>query len=190
VVAEPDGDAVPEGTGADPADPDALARRDPIGALAAVAGYDDPERWWEDVVEHQIAESTDDPMAPFEAIASAMGVVRQAAPEPPPREKLHEDRREAHMRQALRTARRTHDRVAVVCGAWHVPALTDPLPPVAIDSQRNIVDSRDKTVVLLGVEDLIIVEADDALLVCRRDRAQEVGKIPERLRRAGLESLT
>ena len=134
-AAEPDGDAAPEGTGADPADPDALARRDPIGALAAVAGYDDPERWWEDVVEHQIAESTDDPMAPFEAIASAMGVVRQAAPEPPPREKLHEDRREAHMRQALRTARRTHDRVAVVCGAWHVPALTDPLPPAAADAR-------------------------------------------------------
>ena len=28
-------------------------RVDPIGVLAEAAGYDDPERWWEDVVEHQ-----------------------------------------------------------------------------------------------------------------------------------------
>jgi hypothetical protein len=28
-------------------------RTDPIGALAEAAGYDDPERWWEDVVEHR-----------------------------------------------------------------------------------------------------------------------------------------
>ncbi|HEV7685237.1 MAG TPA: DUF5682 family protein, partial [Acidimicrobiia bacterium] len=26
---------------------------DPIGTLAAAAGYDDPERWWEDVIEHR-----------------------------------------------------------------------------------------------------------------------------------------
>src|SRR5438093_1383940 len=25
---------------------------DPVGELASAAGYDDPERWWEDVVEH------------------------------------------------------------------------------------------------------------------------------------------
>lgn len=109
--------------------------RDPIGELAFVAGYDDPERWWEDVVEHQIADQSHDPMAPFEAIAAAMGVVRQAAPDPPAGEKLHEDRREAHMRQVLRSARKTHGRVVVVCGAWHVPALTDPLPPAAADAR-------------------------------------------------------
>jgi hypothetical protein len=141
---EPPAQAEPDEPGAeepadpvavDPADQDALARRDPIGALAVAAGYDDPERWWEDVVEHQVVESTHDPMAPFEAIAAAMGVVRQAAPDPRPREKLYEDRREAHMRQVLRTARKAHERVAVVCGAWHVPALTDPLPPAAADAR-------------------------------------------------------
>lgn len=31
--------------------------------------------------------------------------------------------REAHMRLRIREARRAHGRVAVVCGAWHVPAL-------------------------------------------------------------------
>src|SRR5262249_49782495 len=28
-------------------------RADPVAVLAAAAGYDDPERWWEDVVEHR-----------------------------------------------------------------------------------------------------------------------------------------
>ena len=27
-------------------------RADPVSELATAAGYDDPERWWEDVVEH------------------------------------------------------------------------------------------------------------------------------------------
>jgi hypothetical protein len=64
-----------------------------------------------------------------------------------------------------------------------------PAGGVAIDSQRNIVDSRDKTVVLLGVEDLIIVEADDALLVCRRDRARKSARFQSGCG-VSLESLT
>jgi hypothetical protein len=84
---------------------------DPIGELAAAAGYDDPERWWEDVVEHR-------GMPAFEAIAEAMTAIRENAPEDP------EDLlREAHMRTVLREVRRTHENIAVVCGAWHVPAL-------------------------------------------------------------------
>jgi len=42
-------------------------------------------------------------------------VVRQAAPDPPPAERRSEERREAYMRQTLRAARKTHERVAVVC---------------------------------------------------------------------------
>lgn len=61
---------------------------------------------------------------------------------------------------------------------------------LAIDAARNIVDADTRTVVLLGVSDLVVVDAPDALLVCHRDRAQQVGKIPERLRAAGRDSLT
>ncbi len=66
------------------------------------------------------------------------------------------------------------------------------LPPdaLAVDARRNIVEGRGRPVVLVGVEDLIIVDADDALLVCHRDRAQDVGQIPEKLRRRGQGSLT
>ena len=36
-----------------------------------------------------------------------------------------------------------------------------------------------------GVDDLIVVDSDDALLICRRDRAQSVKDVVERLRAEG-----
>ncbi|MFE8006142.1 DUF5682 family protein [Streptomyces sp. NPDC057418] len=95
---------------------------DPIGVLAATAGYDDPERWWEDVVEHRAPDGAPaDPQAPFAALAEAMTALREAYGDGgQPRDAV----REAHMRIQLRTARKEFgDDIAVVCGAWHVPAL-------------------------------------------------------------------
>ncbi|MEV8568425.1 DUF5682 family protein [Streptomyces sp. NPDC051322] len=95
-------------------------RIDPIGVLAETAGYDDAERWWEDVVEHRISGSAD-ALAPFTALAEAMGVLRNTFGDggfP------HDAAREASMRIQLRTAQKDFGpAVAVVCGAWHVPAL-------------------------------------------------------------------
>jgi mannose-1-phosphate guanylyltransferase len=59
-----------------------------------------------------------------------------------------------------------------------------------VEAQGNLVEGRGRVVVLLGVSDLVIVDAEDALLVCHRDRAQDVGKIPDWLRRRGQDSLT
>ncbi|MEU4722822.1 DUF5682 family protein [Nonomuraea dietziae] len=99
------------------------AHADPLGELAAAAGYDDPERWWEDVVEHRGD-------TPFQTIAEAMAAVREGH-EPGP----HEARREAHMRRCLRAAvKEGFERIAVVCGAWHVPALTGALPSATADN--------------------------------------------------------
>jgi hypothetical protein len=99
---------------------------DPIGSLAAAAGYDDPERWWDDVIE-----SRQDGGSPFPALTDAMAALRSGRPEEP----LRERRREAHMRQVLRAAlKETDGPVAVVCGAWHAPALSEPLPPAARDA--------------------------------------------------------
>jgi hypothetical protein len=90
-------------------------RTDPISELAAAAGYDDPERWWEDVVEH-----VPGPALVFEAIAEAIGFLRAEDSEPDPRDAV----REAYMRKVLRrTVKDGYQRIAVVCGAWHVPAL-------------------------------------------------------------------
>ncbi|MEV4550234.1 DUF5682 family protein [Nonomuraea wenchangensis] len=131
----------PRGGGED-GPPDARPA-DPIGTLAAAAGYDDPERWWEDVVEHRSglggdAQAHGSAHAPapgsaapwFEVIAEAMAAVREGHV---PDER--EARREAHMRRTVRAAlKQGHTRVAVVCGAWHVPALAGPQPSAAADN--------------------------------------------------------
>ncbi|CAL9557584.1 hypothetical protein SUDANB15_04539 [Streptomyces sp. enrichment culture] len=113
-----DGDGPVPGSG--DAGPGADARVDPLGVLAGAAGYDDPERWWEDVVEHRgVGEG--DALAPFTALEEAMTALRETYGSG------GHDRdpvREAYMRLQVRAARREfEDGVAVVCGAWHVPAL-------------------------------------------------------------------
>ncbi|MFE4357682.1 DUF5682 family protein [Kitasatospora sp. NPDC056800] len=132
--AEPVGPAVPAEDGeacdaeendADEAGADPVA--DPLALLAEAAGHDDAERWWEDVVEHR-APGTD-ALAPFAAVAEAMGALRAEGLGESRRDQL----REAYMRQQIRAARRAgHLRIAVVCGAFHVPAL-ERMPTVAHD---------------------------------------------------------
>ncbi|WP_369233772.1 DUF5682 family protein [Streptomyces sp. R21] len=95
-------------------------RIDPLAVLAETAGYDDPERWWEDVVEHRSGAGTD-PFLPFAVLGEAMGALREAYGVGGRDRDLV---REAHMRLQVRAAQREfEDAVAVVCGAWHVPAL-------------------------------------------------------------------
>ena len=101
-------------------------RADPVAELAAAAGYDDPERWWEDAVEH-----VPGPSAVFDAIAEAVGLLRAEHDQPGRRDAI----REAYMRKTLRNAIKAgYRRIAVVCGAWHVPALRS-LPPAAADDR-------------------------------------------------------
>ncbi|MFG2565737.1 DUF5682 family protein [Streptomyces sp. NPDC048567] len=96
---------------------------DPIRVLAETAGYDDPERWWEDVVEHRVPGSGEaaGPLAAFAALGEAMTALREAYGDGGhPRDAV----REAYMRIQIRTAKKEFgDDFAVVCGAWHVPAL-------------------------------------------------------------------
>ncbi|MFF2331023.1 MULTISPECIES: DUF5682 family protein [unclassified Streptomyces] len=122
---EAEGDRAPDRSAAGeppPGRPATPAPIDPIGVLAETAGYDDPERWWEDVVEHRTQDGdAADPRAPFAALAEAMTALREVYGDGDrPRDTL----REAYMRIQLRKARKEFgDDIAVVCGAWHVPAL-------------------------------------------------------------------
>jgi len=98
---------------------------DPLRALAAAAGDSDPERWWEDVIEHR-----GDGTPAFDAVADAMAAARESTIT-----SAREERREAHMRRAIRRALKDgHETVAVVCGAWHVPALELADRPAAVDT--------------------------------------------------------
>src|ERR1700720_3486169 len=103
-------------------------RADPVSELAAAAGYDDPERWWEDVVEHVPGPAV------FDALAEAISILRADAG--PGEEAGSRDAvREAHMRRVLRrTAREGFEQIAVICGAWHVPALRQ-MPSAASDDR-------------------------------------------------------
>lgn len=106
------------------AEADDAPRDDPLGALAEAAGFEDGEAWW-----NQQVEERHDAAGLFDAIAEAMAALRSG--EPPPRGA----RREAHMRQCVRAARREgFERIAVVCGAWHVPALRDESIPLKADT--------------------------------------------------------
>jgi len=58
---------------------------------------------------------------------------------------------------------------------------------VPIDSRRCLVDSPHRLVAVIGVEDLVVVDTPDAVLVCRKDRAQDVRLVVDELRRRGLE---
>jgi len=129
---------------ADPADPtdptdqtdpaaieDLALQRDPLTWLARAAGLDDGEEWWERLVEQR-----QDGTSLFPAIAEAMTALRSEAPPlRHPDHALREARREAWMRETLRAAHKEgFQRIAVVCGAWHVPALAD-WPPAARDCE-------------------------------------------------------
>jgi mannose-1-phosphate guanylyltransferase len=52
---------------------------------------------------------------------------------------------------------------------------------VGVDTRRTLVFAEDRPVFTLGVEDLVVVSLPDAVLVCRRDRAEHVRQIVERL---------
>ncbi|WP_043720327.1 DUF5682 family protein, partial [Kutzneria sp. 744] len=108
-------------------EPDRVAI-DPLGLLAEAAGFDDPERWWEDVVEHHAAA---DPIGLAQAVAEAMTALRDEFADHVGQRTL---RREAAMRQALRKGLKdVEGPIVVVCGAWHVPALLE-LPAANADA--------------------------------------------------------
>ena len=110
----------------DELDPEPGVAADPLGWLSQAAGHDDPERWWEDVVEHRLG---GDPLELFAAIGEAMTELRTAAAEDGWSLTRRDSQREAAMRNGIRAAIRAgHERIAVICGAWHVPALSAKRP--------------------------------------------------------------
>ena len=108
------------------------------------------------------------------------------------------------------------DRLAVIPGdfgwsdlgswhsAWELAAKDEhhnaaPGGTIFVDAHRNhVVDLRStagakaskKVMALVGVEDLVVVETDDAILVVPRSRAQDVKHVVERLRARGDGALT
>lgn len=131
---------------------------DPLDWLGRAAGYESGESWWNHMVEERI-----DGLELFEAVREAMTDLRasfhngelgrspdsegparseetegaegtEAAGGPSWAER-EERLREAHMRACIRRARKEgFTRIAVVCGAWHAPAL-ETMPPARADNE-------------------------------------------------------
>ncbi|HJT74390.1 MAG TPA: DUF5682 family protein, partial [Chitinophaga sp.] len=97
--------------------PEAKAiKRNPLACLAAAAGFHDEEAWWEHMFEYR-----QDQQQVFEAIIEGIHALRTELDLPYDRE---EQLREAHMRKIIRQAEKEmYTEIAVVCGAWHAPAL-------------------------------------------------------------------
>jgi hypothetical protein len=103
---------------------------DPFALLAEAAGYEDHELWWEEQVERR-----SDAAGLFGAITEAMTALRCSAsegdqqPSIPHLVRTGRERdllREAHMRQTIRAVQKEKfKKIAVICGAWHVPVLSE-----------------------------------------------------------------
>jgi len=89
---------------------------DPFEWFAKADGYSDGERWWNDRVEERHEQGDF-----FEAILEALTTLRGELELTESRETLL---REAWMRKCMRSAdKEGFSNIAVVCGAWHAPAL-------------------------------------------------------------------
>jgi mannose-1-phosphate guanylyltransferase len=60
---------------------------------------------------------------------------------------------------------------------------------IVLDGRDNVVLAGERTVAVVGVDGLVVVDAGDAVLVCPRDRAHDVKKIVDELKRRGLTEL-
>ena len=90
---------------------------DPLRPMAEAAGYGDTERWWDHLVESRAGHDTD----VFKATHEMMSAVRAELAQPV---SIREQQREAHMRKSIRAAiAEGFQKIAVVCGAYHTPAL-------------------------------------------------------------------
>jgi len=57
------------------------------------------------------------------------------------------------------------------------------------DSHHNYIDAGNKVVAMIGVEDMIVVTTDDAVLICKKGRSQDVKEIVDYLRRKQMNEL-
>lgn len=60
---------------------------------------------------------------------------------------------------------------------------------VTVDVKDAVIYASDRTVTAVDVENIVIVETPDAIMVCRKDKAQEVKKIVDALNEAGRKEL-
>jgi mannose-1-phosphate guanylyltransferase len=76
-------------------------------------------------------------------------------------------------------------------GSWAALAALDGADAsrhvVPVDAARPVVFGNGRLVAVVGLDDVIVVDTPDAVLVCHRERAQDVRRVVDELKRRGLE---
>lgn len=79
-------------------------------------------------------------------------------------------------------------------GSWTALATLDGAAAsrhvVSVDAARAVVFGNGRLVAVVGLDDVIVVDTPDAILVCHRDRAQDVRRVVDELKRRKLERYT
>ena len=57
---------------------------------------------------------------------------------------------------------------------------------LAIDTHGSLISSADRLVATIGVDNLVVVDAGDVVLICPRDRAQDVRRLVTLLQARGM----
>ncbi len=60
---------------------------------------------------------------------------------------------------------------------------------IGLETKNCLIEGSGRMIVTIGVEDLMIIDTEDALLICRKDKTQSVKKVIEQLKEAGREDL-
>jgi mannose-1-phosphate guanylyltransferase len=58
-----------------------------------------------------------------------------------------------------------------------------------VDTKNSFVDSSEKSVVTLGLENVIVVETEDVILIARKERSQDIKEVVEQLKRKNMTHL-
>ena len=56
---------------------------------------------------------------------------------------------------------------------------------ILVDTKNSYISTDSGVVALIGVEDLIVVRNGNATLVCKRDKAEEIKKVVDKLKAEG-----
>jgi hypothetical protein len=114
-------------------------RNDPLSYLSQIAGYSDRDLWWEHHFEHKFISG--EAGGHFEAVMLAIETVREGSDSAPMLERMatqdRDDLREAYMRRVIRQAEKEdYQKIAIICGAWHGPALRDIITTEKADDKQ------------------------------------------------------
>lgn len=60
--------------------------------------------------------------------------------------------------------------------------LNDSADSVMIDARDNLIESNGKMIAVVGLSDIVVIESDNAILICKKDRSQDVKKVVEALK--------